>query len=275
MSFYLTLPSNSPSHVENTQSDFTTFLCDTIRLEKNYEVALAEINISSNFDIDLGTITVRHTDYIKYFPNDLVLSIQIPNNLSVQDLVNRINAKMTIEYKFVEYMKLKTSPDFLADSDFLTDSFGDIKKNFIDNSSNMSVENYFQYIYNRIELSDHKIYITEKSGLFNNIFDPRFTNNYSRLLPTTLNLINFIVIYTDIIDHQYFGDIKTQILRTIPIRYNNNNIQTLFDNHQYVKVKNSVINSINIQLRDIWGNPIHFSDFFSYVVVNLHFRPIN
>ena len=34
MSFYLTLPSNTPSPLKNTQSDFTIFLNNTIKLEK-------------------------------------------------------------------------------------------------------------------------------------------------------------------------------------------------------------------------------------------------
>ena len=140
------------------------------------------------------------------------------------------------------------------------------------------MEKYFIIKNNFIKLESSDIFLIKVEGLLERVFP--FVNrqetiaDISTYLPDKLNIINYIIAYTDIIDFQHFGNKKTQMLRFIPITYHNNDIITNFDNHHYVKVKNSFINSINIKLRDIWGNPIHFSDFFSYVIVNLHLRPI-
>ena len=93
-------------------------------------------------------------------------------------------------------------------------------------------------------------------------------------LPPKINIINYILIYTDIIEQQFYGNKKTQILKSLPLKNTTNNIaETTFDNQHYVTVKNTRINTINIELRDIFGQQIKFDDFFSFVIVNLHFRP--
>ena len=65
----------------------------------------------------------------------------------------------------------------------------------------------------------------------------------------------------------------SQILRVIPINtYSNKTIETFFENPHYAKVRETLINSINIEIRDLFGDPIQFSDFFSYVIIKLHFK---
>ena len=47
MSFYVTLPSNTNEN--ETQSGFTTYLHNTVHFDRQYEVALADINFTTYF----------------------------------------------------------------------------------------------------------------------------------------------------------------------------------------------------------------------------------
>lgn len=259
MSFYITLPSNTPSHVTNTQSNFTTFLNDTILLKGNYEVALSEINFSSNYSINFGKITVKHFDFAEL----IIIDVIIPNGLLLADFVMFLNRSVCKE---IEYFKKLKDPDF----ETLT------KEQFTQRFT-FKIIDYFSVQNNIIFIESSLIKIKLVEGLIKRVFshinEGILLHDTSEVLPDRLNVINYIIVYTNIIDFQYFGDKKTQILRALPVTYHNGEFQSVFNNNHYVKVKDTNINSINIQLRDIWGDPIRFDDFFSFVIVNLHFQP--
>ena len=96
MSFYITLPSNTPSHVTNTQSNFTTFLNDTIQLKGDYEVALSEINFSSNYKINFGKIIFDHFD----FAEPIIIDIIVPNGILLADFVIFLNRSVSKEIEY-------------------------------------------------------------------------------------------------------------------------------------------------------------------------------
>ncbi len=106
----------------------------------------------------------------------------------------------------------------------------------------------------------------------NNTIEHISTNSIFKV-EQKINIINYILLYTDIIEDQYYGQQMSQILRVIPLNTNSNKtIETFFENPHYARVRETLINSINIEIRDLFGDPIQFSDFFSYVIVKLHFR---
>ena len=116
------------------------------------------------------------------------------------------------------------------------------------------------------------------TGFFKAIFfknesiEPIYKNTVFKV-ESKINIINYILLYTDIIEDQYYGQQMSQILRVIPLNSNSNKtIETFFENPHYARVRETLINSINIEIRDLFGDPIQFSDFFSYVIVKLHFR---
>ena len=123
-----------------------------------------------------------------------------------------------------------------------------------------------------------KYLIFNFDGLLANIF--RGFDNYGFhrryfSIPEKLTFINYILIYTDIIQEQYFGDSLTPNLRTITVKSSTKgDIAKIYENPHYVPILKTRIDTINIQLRDIYGNPIQFTDFFSYVIIKLHFRKI-
>ena len=93
MSFHVTLPSNTPSHIKNTQSDFTTFLNDNIHLKGDYEVALSEINFSSNYTFNFGKLVINHVS----FEEDIIIELVLPNGISLVEFVNFLNRLFTSE----------------------------------------------------------------------------------------------------------------------------------------------------------------------------------
>ena len=75
MSFYITLPSNSSldDFPENTLTHYTTRLKTPLRLNGNYEVALAQILFPRNWKhttdgiIILNTVLIRYLDFNRIF----------------------------------------------------------------------------------------------------------------------------------------------------------------------------------------------------------------
>jgi len=97
----------------------------------------------------------------------------------------------------------------------------------------------------------------------------------SYLVDSSISPLNYALIYTDIIENQIFGDVIKPILKIIPIKsYNDSEVVTFFDNLHYVRLCKNSISTINIQIRDLFGEQIKFQNQFSFVIVKLHFRKV-
>jgi len=90
--------------------------------------------------------------------------------------------------------------------------------------------------------------------------------------PNFLNFIKYIVIYTDCISPQLFGDTFTQCLRVIAVQNTSEGVINRFEAPFYVPVSKNQISDINIAIKDLEGKPIKFSNPFSQVIVKLHFQ---
>ena len=101
--------------------------------------------------------------------------------------------------------------------------------------------------------------------------------NYSEIysLPSNLQLIKYILVYTDIIEAQYYGDVRASILRTVNIKSNKADNVTFFDNPHYLNCSKTRIDTINIEICDVNGNHIEFKDLFSNIYISLHFKQRN
>ena len=85
-------------------------------------------------------------------------------------------------------------------------------------------------------------------------------------------ILQNLSVHTNIIESQYFGDQKTQILRNIPVKYKFDYLDLFLKSKKYVKVKDTVINTINIELYDICDNDISFNNIFTNIILTLHFK---
>ena len=112
------------------------------------------------------------------------------------------------------------------------------------------------------------------ANLLNNsiISELNLEKNESFYLPSRIQLTKFIVVYTDIIEPQFYGNVRSPILRTVNIKSQNDENSTFFDNPHYLKINKTRIDTINIQICDLSGKHIQFRDFFSNIQITLHFR---
>ena len=82
-----------------------------------------------------------------------------------------------------------------------------------------------------------------------------------------------IFLYTNIIEEQYVGDTKVQLLDTVSIHGRRNETITVdILNPNYVNLALSELSTINIILKNSEGENIHFTN-LSKVIVKLHFKP--
>ena len=137
--------------------------------------------------------------------------------------------------------------------------------------------------HNQVELNyDSKILNDDLIIVSNKLANMFFGNNAgvikrnkSYLVDSSVSPLNYALVYTDIIENQIFGDVIKPILKIIPIKsYNDSEVVTFFDNLHYVKLSKNNISTINIQIRDLFGEQIKFENKFSFVIVKLHFRKI-
>lgn len=165
------------------------------------------------------------------------------------------------------------------DSDVVTDAvYKDLESSFVSKLSKRIP--FFAYINTRlrIEFEDNKPYEFNAMGaavFTNQVEKLAFKTTQSYLMTPTLNTINNAVVLTDLIDDQYFGDTMSPVLYTLNLKSSSTaETVTVMDNPQYLPVKKSYISSINIQLFDLTGQPIKFSDIFSVVILKLHFKKV-
>lgn len=86
----------------------------------------------------------------------------------------------------------------------------------------------------------------------------------------------YIAVYCDIIEPQYFGNKKTELIKCIPVvkEMSKTALINYFDNPHYMPVRLNYINSIRIRLQDLHDNLIRFKSGAQFVVAKLHFKKI-
>ena len=93
------------------------------------------------------------------------------------------------------------------------------------------------------------------------------------LLPY-LQLTKFILVYTNIIEPQYYAEKSSAILRTVNIKSKRSENAIFYDNPHYLNLSQTRISSIHIEQKDTQGDYIEFNDKLSNVFISLHFRRI-
>ena len=83
-----------------------------------------------------------------------------------------------------------------------------------------------------------------------------------------------IYAYCDVIDHQYVGDVKAQLLGVVPVRQSGaRRVHWTFNPPYYSPVIAQSFNSVHVWLADHLGEEIRFTDASDFAVLRLHFRP--
>ncbi len=92
--------------------------------------------------------------------------------------------------------------------------------------------------------------------------------------PTGLPRKPAVFAYCDIIDHQFVGDVKAQLLGIIPVRQaGTSRIHWTFNPPYYSHVVAKSFNSVHVWLADHLGEEIRFTNTSDFAVLRLHLRP--
>jgi hypothetical protein len=99
------------------------------------------------------------------------------------------------------------------------------------------------------------------------------SKNFSCSFNNKVSVINQACIYCDVIEEQRIGDTFAPVLQVINLRSTlDGDSITFYDNPAYLVVNKSIINSINIRICDLSGNPILFENLFTFCILKLNFR---
>jgi len=156
--------------------------------------------------------------------------------------------KTSIDLKQIDYVLIKNGQ--VSNSDSLTFPF--LKEFKSVNDQSISVKLETSNSSSRFELTEKLAYFLGSNSK-NLLVSP--TKIY--FMPFEISTINYALIYTDIIQEQYFGDKLTNILKMIPLKTSiDNEVVTFFDNLHYVPLCKNNFSSINLEIRDIYGELI-------------------
>jgi hypothetical protein len=293
-SFFLHLPSNDKSHVENTANNYRITLPSAIDLRnQQWEVALTEI-MCSGLTSNKMTTTLEHE-----FP----FMVDILHNASPIDSFEKLMRRSSFaersgpfvswncrerEGRHLAEWKIKNS-DFAAvklelSSTFLS-SF-EITKYQINSGTEINIEeakNLHIFLQPEDELK-----IVIDYDIFSLQMDDTVRKKMAVKLPFIIkctlikeenlkekiliqNTINrHLYVYTNIVEYQVVGNGKAPLLRVIDSEILKN--QTTFVNPYYLPVSVGTINEISIFLFNSQGKPVDFR-MGGRVVAILHFRP--
>lgn len=110
MNFFVTLPSNSTLQTfpNNTQSNFDTLLKQSLIFDGSYEVALTEISVPTNFNVNLGKLCIFNpffniNDSILRKPN-LNINLNCKNGQDSEQFCSILNRNIKQTILFEEYL---------------------------------------------------------------------------------------------------------------------------------------------------------------------------
>ena len=104
-----------------------------------------------------------------------------------------------------------------------------------------------------------------------------YTRNNSETIKSntiaTLNRLDNVYVYTDIVENQHVGDFKVPLLRVVPVKSKFNEINWIhYDKPHYLRLSRENISNIEINIRDETGEVVPFVS--GKVIVTLVFQRI-
>ena len=279
--FYLSLPSNSSKNYypDNTLTKFTTKLPTAIALQGEWEVGLAEIILPKNWiNVNEGqSFTVHYylieelylehnsetkTEYIATFP------LKPGRYVDVKSLLEEINKLLDTYYEDVINSRLETwVPERLKNDGWIR---------FTHNSWNETVE-IDMLSCSKITMTDDLADILgfNKTSLpfRNNSTDIRICFRSDRMCDIDFGR-HSLYVYCDILEYVPVGDTMAPLLRTIDVTSANKIIiHKSFDRPRYVPLQKLQFETLEVDIRDGFGNPVPFES--GTLIVTLHFRRAN
>ena len=262
MSFYITLPSNSSMNFypNNTLTNYRTQLPIPLKFEGIYEVSLVEMIFRQSWNIDLGILEYHHGKEISRF------NIQSKDGEYTSNIIDTIN--INLEKFAIENLK-----KILESTGFTPDKINQ-EQEILKKSKNLP-KLILKYSLLTFQCPDNCYFkfigpFKRILGLVHDWFSPKTPPEIINI--NNIHIVEALYIYCDIIDYQFVGDTKSQLLRTVVVSNNYNSLVSVnYENPHYVSLNQNQINSINIDIRSDTGDHVHFLE--GKVIIKLHFRP--
>ncbi len=295
MSFYVTLPSNASMNfnLNNVQSHYTINLPHRLYLNKNYEVGLAEISYNQSVNVSLGVMIIE-LNIEELIKNDKKNGVSIIY-LTKLKLTNP-NMWIKIELFNEDCVTLEN-----AILNFNTQIENNLNKTFeslikpLINQANSEVDNSIHYLVefknlimpefnivsNKCQITNKAnvklIFLDQLSELLNKDKIDATTTISNVLLNTDINNIYRIHdtynIFLNIIQDQFYGDVKAKIIRNIvPQGQHGEKINLVYNTIHYTELSQSEFQSITVQIKDTSDQFIRFTNKLSKVTIKLHFK---
>lgn len=287
--FYLTLPSNSSEqyYPDNTLTRFTTRLHSTLELEGSWEVGLSEIIFPSSW-ITLDkkackfSVMCEQFPYLNYefMPEDLLEKLYIPQGHyeSVEKIVEAINNE--IDTTFEKIPKPDNNPrvdDYHGNfythgvhTRVLVGEFPKLKYDKLKQKVRFTISRLTGIAFSPV-LANVLGLSSSQNPLFN---DDEYEDVMKIFGERACDLtagINSLYVYCDVIEHVPVGDTKVPLLRIVDAKGPAHEIiHTIYENPRYIPLQKKNFDSIEIDIRDCFGEKISFES--GQVVVVLDFQ---
>jgi hypothetical protein len=281
--FYVYLPSNSSmTYFENnTLQRFTTRLAEPIVLTTEYEAALCQLSFPNNFNQDTILLSLDTLDEARLFTLrkvDQVLEPQTENHLMTCTKPGRRfdSLKHLAECMNSEIMQLRQSAS--EDSLFHETNKETFPQILYDEVyRRYFIKNYVkENVFIRMVLGKN---LAERFGFQGDQFPMKPTQIQDVVQGTNAvrdiskSPIQHLYVYTDLITHQFVGDIKAPLLRIVSVdSESGDETNVLFNTLHYFPLLKKNFQTIEIDIRTELGEKVPFGSFGRTVVV-LHLRP--
>ena len=311
--FLVTLPSNTSLdiHKANRPSNYTVQLQNYVELDGDWEVAATEIqfsrawiNIDNDYDIGvfIALRTAENPEAETYEDVDEALNAWRVTTWGTSTQAKFKYYKIVIQRGYYPtYRELAAEICHLIKSRAAQDFGGfDVKYTYDDSSRVARIEPVHPFIIRITALREDLLsmigikktptgYQKENFAFYgmHQINLEKYNEPEGRIARIENSIIAIdttpdgvpekqaVFAYCDVIDHQFVGNVKAQILGVIPV---NNEGDALthwtFNPPYYSRVIAQSFNSVHVWLADHLGEEINFVDTTDFIVLRLHFRPV-
>ena len=253
---YLTLPSNSSLiyFPKNEAGHFITKLPQTQDFGDDYEVGLAEIQFSNNYqNVTNDSVWFEYEE--PRYAGRLSKRVVVPNGLYETNgqFINALNAlvdsEITAEGTFLENREKKKS----------------IKFKYNPYTKRMSLFKY--YSQSKVRLSDG---LVEICGLSQTCLEGAGRFEADRIMDLDQR-VKGIFVYSDLVQSRPVGDAVVPLLRTLPpVDKSKETIHYLFEKPHYMPLARYQFDTVELLLTSDRGEPISFEN--GHTIATLHFR---
>ena len=300
---YLTLPSNSSQsfYPNNEAGHFITQLPQTINLNDDYEVGLAEIQFSNNFqNVANDDVWVEYEE-LHWTPAEggaAILKntkrVSVPNGLyeTNNGFIAELNA--LVEDELAEN---KFSAHFIAESQLKRITAGELAQNRVISPSQLKkivdeakkskrkrkkktppfkfkynpytkkVSLFHYYTQGELRLSEA---LVEILGMTQSTFSGIRVVEGKRIMDLNQR-VKGIFIYSDLVQSRPVGDFVVPLLRTLPpVDKARDTTHYLFEKPHYMSLARYQFDTVELLLTSDRGQPISFDN--GHTIATLHFR---